>query len=347
MVAPRDNRAAQCPAEDQLLRVAQGIATATEESALALHLDICDGCRRRFEAFLATTEEQDALGRIRHEDEDGDLSAIAASAVPTLNANDDRGNENRLPVGLCLDPPREPGLLGSVGDFDIVSLLGEGGMGVVLRAVDRSLGRDVALKLMSNRLIQDPIARRRFLQEARSAAQLNHPNIVSVHSVDQHHEIPYIVMEFVAGTSLAHVMSAERRLQPNRAVGIARQVLEALEHAHQAGIIHRDVKPANILLDGGTDRVKLADFGIARGIADSTQLTVVGSVVGTPWYMAPVRPRSWPRFVTAILPIPLVKIPRSHGPLRTSSCTRSRETPSGVSSRRPSSRGHWRRSRNP
>ena len=253
----------------------------------AQHLDICDGCRGRFETFLATTEEQDALGRIRREDQDADLSAILAASDPSSAPNEDGLGENLLPDGLRLDPPRGRGFLGSLADFDVLSVLGEGGMGVVLRAVDRSLGRDVALKLLSNRMVKDPVARQRFLQEARSAARLNHPNIVTVHSVAQYKETPYFVMEYVAGTSLAHVLAAERRLESERAVRITCQVLAALEHAHQAGIVHRDVKPANILFESGTDRVKLADFGLARGVADSTRLTVAGSVVGTPWYMAP------------------------------------------------------------
>ena len=287
MVPLRDDHAPDCPPAEQLQRVAQGFATPGEESALAQHLDICDGCRGRFETFLATTEEQDALGRIRREDEDTDLSAILATSVPSSAPNEDGIGENLLPDGLRLDPPRGQGFLGSLADFDVLSVLGEGGMGVVLRAVDRSLGRDVALKLLSNRMAKDPVARQRFLQEARSAARLNHPNIVTVHSVAQYKETPYFVMEYVAGTSLAHVLAAERRLESERAVRITCEVLAALEHAHQAGIVHRDVKPANILFESGTDRVKLADFGLARGVADSTRLTVAGSVMGTPWYMAP------------------------------------------------------------
>jgi serine/threonine protein kinase len=286
MVPPRDDHAPDCPSPDQLQRIAQGFALPDEESSLIQHLDICEACRGRFEALLATTEEQDALGRIRLEDEEADLSAILAAGVPSRTPGEDVERMNPLPGGLHLDPPREPRFLGSMGDFDVLLILGEGGMGVVLRAVDRSLGREVALKLMNQPMAKDPIARQRFIQEARAVARLNHPNIVTVHSVAEFRETPYFVMEYVAGASLAQILAVEKRLEPERAVRIACQILVALDHAHQAGIVHRDVKPANILFEGA-HRVKLADFGVARGVADATHLTVVGSTVGTPWYMAP------------------------------------------------------------
>lgn len=287
MVPPRADQTPDCPPPDQLRRMAQGCATVDEESNLVQHLEICEECRGQFEALLTTTDEQDALDRARLEDEQADLSAILAAGVAFPHASQAGEDQNGLAAGLPLDPPREPGFLGSLGDFDVGSVVGEGGMGVVLRAVDRALGRSVAIKLMSSRMADDPRARQRFVQEARAAAQLNHPNIVTIHSVAEYKEIPYFVMEYMAGTSLAQVLATEKRLEPERAVRIASQVLAALEHAHQAGIVHRDVKPANILCEPDASRVKLADFGVARGVADATHLTLAGSVVGTPWYMAP------------------------------------------------------------
>ena len=118
-------------------------------------------------------------------------------------------------------------------------------------------------------------------------ARINHPKIVTVYSVGQYQELPYLVMEFVAGKSLDLLLAEEGRLEIGRAVGIACQVLDALEHAHAAGIVHRDIKPANILIEAETERVKLADFGLARCVADEARLTAAGSVLGTPWYMAP------------------------------------------------------------
>jgi eukaryotic-like serine/threonine-protein kinase len=193
----------------------------------------------------------------------------------------------RFPGGICLDPPRAPGHLGAVGDFDAVSVLGEGSMGVVLRAIDRSLGREVALKLLSNRLDRDPVSRLRFLQEARSVAQLNHPNIVTIYSIGEYKEIPYLAMEYVVGRSLADLLAEEGRPEPGRAIRITCDLLLALEHAHAAGVVHRDVKPANILFEAAAGRLKLADFGLAHSLTQSSKLTIVGSLMGTPSYMAP------------------------------------------------------------
>jgi serine/threonine protein kinase len=153
--------------------------------------------------------------------------------------------------------------------------------------MDTILGRDVALKLLSNRLDRDPVSRLRFLQEARSVAQLNHPNIVTIYSIGEYKEIPYLAMEYVVGRSLADVLAEEGRPEPGRAIRITCDLLLALEHAHAAGVVHRDVKPANIMFDAAAGRLKLADFGLAHSLTQSTKLTVVGSLMGTPSYMAP------------------------------------------------------------
>jgi serine/threonine protein kinase len=197
------------------------------------------------------------------------------------------GDRFRLPGGICLDPPRSPGHLGAIGDFDALAVLGEGSMGVVLRAMDRSLGREVALKLLSNRLDRDPVSRLRFLQEARSSAQLSHPHIVTIYSIGEYKDVPYLAMEYIAGRSLAHILADEGPLESGWAIRLTCDLLLALEHAHAAGVVHRDVKPANILFDAAASRLKLADFGLAHDLAEASKLTVVGSLMGTPSYMAP------------------------------------------------------------
>src|SRR4051794_19318536 len=171
------------------------------------------------------------------------------------------------------------------GRYRIERVLGEGGMGCVYLARDLQLERPVALKVLDERYARDSEFRERFLREARLAARLSHPNVVRVYDTSAGDERPFIVMEYVDGWTLADELRRRERLAPAEAIGIVRQVCAGLEHAHEAGLVHRDVKPANLLLrrDG---TVKIADFGIARA-AEATRLTEIGTILGTAAYLAP------------------------------------------------------------
>jgi serine/threonine protein kinase len=172
------------------------------------------------------------------------------------------------------------------GRYELAAVIGRGGMGTVYRANDLLLGRTVAVKVLPAALAEeDPTHVARFEREARAAASLTHPGVVAVYDAGHEQATRFIVMEFVAGRSLAAILADEAPLEPARAAGIAARVADALGAAHAAGIVHRDVKPANVMLtpDGS---VKVLDFGIARAV-DSTALTRTGSVLGTAAYMAP------------------------------------------------------------
>jgi serine/threonine protein kinase len=173
-----------------------------------------------------------------------------------------------------------------IGRYRLEEPLGRGGMAVVHRGIDEELGRAVAVKQLAAHLAGDAELRARFLREARLAAALNHPNVVSVYDLGERDGLPFIVMEFVEGETLADLLARERRIAPRRAVELALQACAGLEHAHRAGLVHRDVKPANLLLryDG---TVKIADFGIARAVDASTLLTQAGTILGTAAYLAP------------------------------------------------------------
>jgi beta-lactam-binding protein with PASTA domain len=174
------------------------------------------------------------------------------------------------------------------GRYRIVGRLGQGGMARVFLAEDESLHRRVAIKVLADRHSEDPHFIERFQREARAAARLNHPNIVQVYDQAQVDGVSYIVQEYVEGETLKDLIRREAPLDPRRSIGIALQILAALRVAHQAGIIHRDVKPQNILVqpDG---KVKVADFGIAR--AGDPEMTEAGSIVGTAQYLAPEQAR--------------------------------------------------------
>ena len=174
-----------------------------------------------------------------------------------------------------------------LGRYRLDRTLGSGGMAIVYLAHDRELGRAVAVKLLADNLANDPTFRDRFLREAQLAAPLSHPNVVRVYDSGQDDDCrPYIVMEYVEGGSLADALARDGALSPARVVAVARDCCSGLAYAHAAGLVHRDLKPQNLLLDLD-GRVKIADFGIARTLDDGTSLTLTGSVLGTAGYLAP------------------------------------------------------------
>ena len=169
--------------------------------------------------------------------------------------------------------------------YRLEDTVASGGMGQVFAATDERLRRRVAVKLLRESLVDDPRFVERFRREARAVAALNHPNIASVFDYGEEEGRHFIVMEYVDGRDLEEVIGFSGSLEPGRSALVAAQSCDALDHAHGSGIVHRDVKPANIIL-GEDDRVKVTDFGIARAMGDST-LTATGSVLGTAHYLAP------------------------------------------------------------
>jgi serine/threonine protein kinase len=175
--------------------------------------------------------------------------------------------------------------LDGLGRYLVEQVIGGGGMAVVYRARDEELDRPVAIKVLADNLAADEAFRKRFLREARLAAQLSHRNVVQIYDSGEADGRPYIVMEYVEGETLADLLARRGRLPAWEAVELALQVCSGLDHAHRAGLVHRDIKPRNLLLrPDGT--VKIVDFGIARS-AGGTRLTETGSVLGTAAYLAP------------------------------------------------------------
>jgi eukaryotic-like serine/threonine-protein kinase len=172
------------------------------------------------------------------------------------------------------------------GRYRIERPLGHGGMATVYLGHDTELERPVAIKLLAENLAGDEEFRRRFVREAKLAARLSDPNVVSIYDAGEDDGRPYIVMEHVDGETLADLLARRGRLPPDEARELAAQAASGLAHAHAAGLVHRDVKPQNLILrrDG---TVKIADFGIARAAAETTSLTMAGTVLGTAAYLAP------------------------------------------------------------
>jgi serine/threonine protein kinase len=227
--------------------------------------------RRRLEALLKSHSEAQGFLNVPAVEQLAVSSSEPADAAADLS---------------FLAPSSEPGSLGRLDHYDVLEVVGSGGMGMVLRARDTKLLRVVALKVLAAPLAASGTARQRFVREARAAAAVRNDHIVAIHAVCDDGPVPYLVMEFIDGCTLELLIRRGGPLEVKEILRIGVQIASGLAAAHKQGLIHRDVKPANILLENGVQRVKLTDFGLARA-ADDASLTQSGLIAGTPLYMAP------------------------------------------------------------
>src|SRR6187397_88812 len=173
--------------------------------------------------------------------------------------------------------------------YRIERRLGRGGMGILYLAVEPGLERRVALKLIAPEAASDEVFARRFAEESRIAASIEHPNVVPIYAAGEEDGVPWIAMRYVPGSDLGRRITREGRLEPEQAVALIAQVGNGLDAIHAAGLVHRDVKPANVLLSGdeGAEHAYITDFGVARNVATNSGLTQTGRFVGTLDYVAP------------------------------------------------------------
>jgi serine/threonine protein kinase len=269
--------------------LATGSLTARDADRLREHVDVCESCREALYQLEPTEGAKAPAVEFPETDHDPARSATITCEVPT---------QRNLPPG-CEDPPdlsflaptERPDSLGRIAHYEILGILGSGGMGLVLKGFDPKLDRVVAVKLISPRLASSERARRRFLREARSAAAISHVNVVTIHAVDEEHGLPYLVMECLVGRSLKERIDAGPPLEPQQVLRIGTQIAAGLEAAHLHGVIHRDIKPANIMLLDRGEGVKITDFGLARAELDAAEMTSAEHVVGTPAFMSPEQVR--------------------------------------------------------
>src|SRR5262249_2687396 len=185
-----------------------------------------------------------------------------------------------------LAPSKEPGEIGRLGGYRVLKVLGVGGMGIVFHAEDTQLRRPVALKAMLPGLIVSPTVRQRFLQEARAAAAIQDDHVVTIYQVGEDRGIPFLAMQLLQGETLETRPKRQKRLPVSVVVRLGREIAGGPAAAHAHSLIHRDVKPANIWLEAGRDRVKILDFGLVRAAANEKGLTQSGAIIGTPGYLA-------------------------------------------------------------
>ena len=181
-------------------------------------------------------------------------------------------------------------MLGRWGTYEVVGVVGTGGMGVVLKAFDAALNRYVAIKVLAPHLGSSGAARKRFSREAQASAAVVHDNVIEIYDVAETAGLPYLVMPYVRGPSLQRRLDDGGPMALAEILRVGMQAAAGLAAAHAQGLVHRDVKPANILLADGIERVKLTDFGLARA-ADDASLTKTGVIAGTPQYMSPEQAR--------------------------------------------------------
>jgi predicted hydrocarbon binding protein len=188
--------------------------------------------------------------------------------------------------------PSDPlGTPETIDSFSVKSVIGSGGMGRVYRGYDSSLDRDIAIKVMHPSRAKDDVSRKRFLRESKTTASINHPSIVTIYQIGEHDNLPYIAMQYIDGPNLSEYRTQFGGAIPvPEVVRIGREISEGLAAAHQKNLVHRDIKPDNILLEGPQHHVQIIDFGLAHETGnEESRLTVNNSVIGTPAYMSPER----------------------------------------------------------
>ena len=301
------NNQTVCPSEDSLTKFVLGKLTPSETTSLEQHLSDCEPCN-------------DTIRMLDVNDTFLDLARVgigSLSADPTQLSDNEAQLVNQLMADLrdpehlknkvdatrslesraaevirLLEPAEIGGDIGRLGDYRVRELIGAGATGVVFRALDAQLDREVALKVLRPSLGED--ARQRFLSEAKAMAALDHENIVTIYQVGSTEPLAFMAMQWLPGETLEQILERKGRLGNERAVQLGQQIAAGLSAAHDKGMIHRDIKPANIWVESERERVKILDFGLARVMDDAPGITETGLVAGTPNYMSPEQSRGEP-----------------------------------------------------
>ena len=258
---------------------------------VAEHVADCVECRQQLESLAGQPQwwSQACSG----------VKAILADPAAYLSSSDDlqstsdssssAESDESFATDFAVDflePSRDPAMLGRLGEYEILEVIGRGGMGIVLKGYQKELNRYVAVKVLAPHLALSAAARKRFAREAQATAAIVHPHVMAIHAVAANAKLPYLVMPFVACESLQQRLDRQGPLDVKDVLRIGLQAASGLAAAHAQGLVHRDVKPANILLETSVERVMLTDFGLARAVDDAT-LTRTGIIAGTPQYMSP------------------------------------------------------------
>lgn len=256
----------------------------SQQAEFETHLSGCEQCQQELQRRAAEPEIWDHAVAL--------LGQPTSASVDEPWEADDNGARSRQVQSVLdsLSPTDDPEMLGRIDDYEIIGVVGVGGMGAVLKGFDKSLRRVVAIKVMAPHLAGSGSARTRFQREARAAAAITHDNVIDIYGVSEAHGLPYLVMPYARGPSLQKRIDDGGPLSVAEVLRIGRQIAAGLNAAHEQGLVHRDIKPANILLNDGIERLLITDFGVARAMDDAS-MTRTGVIAGTPQYMSPEQAR--------------------------------------------------------
>ena len=286
-----------CPGKEKWRAFLDGNLSDDEQTALNDHLESCDECPKLLESLAAGKETWHGTAEqlaAREEASDPADSDRLRDVMDQLKNADLDAPRTVSPESLTfLSPSENEEAIGQLAHYEILEIIGAGGMGIVLKAWDPSLRRIVAIKVLATHLATSASARRRFVREAQAAAAVSHDHVVPIHAVEAESEPPFLVMHYVEGRTLQTRIDQDGPLELREVLRIGEQTARGLAAAHEQGIIHRDIKPSNILLENGVERVRITDFGLARAMDDAS-MTQSGVLAGTPLFMAPEQAQGEP-----------------------------------------------------
>jgi len=260
-----------------------------QEEEVTRHLSECAACQHELERLAAEQAEWSEVGSVLRRAAESNARKTHFPAEPAAEHCEDAESAADFAVDF-LEPSPAPEAIGRLADIDILEVIGRGGMGIVLKGFQPELKRLVAVKVLDPHLAASGAARQRFAREAQAAAAIMHPNVMPIFAVHSTGKVPFLMMPYVACESLEQRIAREGPLELADILRIGTQTASGLAAAHAQGLVHRDVKPANILLNKGVDRVMLTDFGLARAVDDAS-LTRTGLIAGTPQFMSPEQAR--------------------------------------------------------
>ena len=280
------NDSVACVTPERLRELAENDVSPAEWQQLEDHVTVCANCRRIMEEAGDEAQWQQEMREALSGDRSSD-DVEFDSGIESGQSDLDSSLQSLLSL---LGPTDDPRMLGRIGPYEITGILGRGGMGVVFKGFDAALNRYVAIKMLLPHLATSGASRKRFAREAQAAAAVVNDHVMAIHSVAEWLGMPYLVMPYARGASLQKRLNDEGALDVTEILRIGTQTARGLAAAHAQGLVHRDVKPANILLAHGVERVTLTDFGLARAV-DDISLTRVGVLAGTPQFMSPEQAR--------------------------------------------------------
>ncbi|MEM9368875.1 MAG: serine/threonine-protein kinase [Planctomycetota bacterium] len=277
------NRTDECLDDCDLTDLISGALTGPDAERATAHVGACPRCQRRMENATLANQLATQLPSLNEAKTESvvldDVIAEAKSLRVQRESSSVAAAQAETITPFNTEVFTEDG-------YELIETIGQGGMGVVYKARERSLDRLVAIKVLAPTVANDSAAGQRFLREARTAASVVHPNIITIHAVSDKPPLPYLVMEYVEGVSLQQQLDSGSPISFANTIRIGRQMAAGLDAAHQNGLVHRDIKPANILLNARTGKVLLSDFGLALATG-SSRYTSSGTLVGTAAYVAP------------------------------------------------------------